>query len=87
MDNQPQIKIPDSVLKENQKHACKSTKKERRKKLMKFADIATRTYKNSGTIICAPYNCFECSHHKKSDQLNGQFICALCQNGHYFEQK
>jgi len=42
MDQQPQIKIPDSVLKENQKYACKSTKKERRKKLMKFADLATK---------------------------------------------
>ena len=37
------IKIPDRVLKENEKkYACKSTKKERRKKVMKFADEATK---------------------------------------------
>ena len=39
------IKIPDRVLKENEKkYACKSTKKERKKKVMKFADEAKKAW-------------------------------------------
>ena len=35
--------IPKSILKKNEKeNACKSTKKERRKKAMRFADLATK---------------------------------------------
>uniref|UniRef100_A0A6H2A3X0 Uncharacterized protein n=1 Tax=viral metagenome TaxID=1070528 RepID=A0A6H2A3X0_9ZZZZ len=34
--------IPKSLLKNNEKYACKSTKKERRKKAMRFADLATK---------------------------------------------
>jgi hypothetical protein len=51
MDNQ-NIKIPQSVLKENEKkHACKSTKKERRKKVMKFADEAEKAWGKPSIIV------------------------------------
>lgn len=45
MNKEANIQIPQSVLKANEKNnACKSTKKERRKKVMKFADEATKVY-------------------------------------------
>jgi hypothetical protein len=50
---EPKIQIPQRVLKENEKFACKSTKKERRKKVMKFADTATRRLQIKETVgIC-----------------------------------
>lgn len=39
----PKVEIPKRILDKNKKqNVCKTTKKERRKKVMKFADVATK---------------------------------------------
>lgn len=82
------IQIPERILKENAKNVCKSTKKERRKKVMKFADIATKRLgpvKVSGIGEGKPNKCDICGEvvHKTVslyDEKVGKWIayCSIC---------
>jgi hypothetical protein len=76
------IEIPQSVLKENQKYACKSTKKERRKKVMKFADLATKRCQIKETVdICMK----GLKNNGKGGCKNKDKKCHIC--SHYDEYK
>lgn len=74
---QPKINIPQSVLKKNEKeNACKSTKKERRKKVMRFADEAKKAWGKASVnvTICLK----EC--------LNRDKFCESCYKFSEYEE-
>jgi hypothetical protein len=84
---EPEIKIPKSTLKKNeQQFALKSSKKDRRKKIYKFADAITKV-EGKFRFKVSRYCCFECIHHRTKHKIQGNSICYMCSNGNYFKRK
>lgn len=84
----PQTIIPKSLLKKNERlYACKTTKKQRRKKIMAFADAITRVEGKGRFCLGANYCCFDCMYRLTKELIENKPICVVCTNGRYFARK
>jgi hypothetical protein len=49
--------------------------------------LINRARGNISIVVGYTYCCFDCLNHRTKIKVEGKLICAVCQNGQYFQKK